>query len=185
MAEEAYIGLGCNLGNRAATLRAGLAALRRAGLDVSAVSSLYLTEPEIDPAAEGAKHHPWYVNCVVRVDRPPEASDLLRKCMEIETQFGRVRKAAGTAPRTLDLDLLLYGDEQVAKPDFLVPHPRLHVRRFVLLPMTEIAPGLVHPVENATMSELLDRLPKGKGVWFMAPPPDPEDWREAPARGAE
>jgi len=175
--------LGCNLGNRAATLRAALAALRQAGLDVTAVSSLYLTEPELDPAPE-AGHHPWYVNCVARVSRPPEAGELLRICLEIETQFGRVRHSTGVEPRTLDLDLLLYGDEVIEKPGVQVPHPRLHVRRFVLLPMTEIAPGLVHPVEKATMSELLERLPNGKGVWFMTPPPDPALWRGQAGSGA-
>jgi 2-amino-4-hydroxy-6-hydroxymethyldihydropteridine diphosphokinase len=183
MPDYGYIGLGCNRGHRAATLRAGLAALQQADLGVTAVSSFYLTEPELDPADEAA-HHPWYANCVARISRLPEAGELLRICLQIEAEFGRVRHSTRTEPRTLDLDLLLYGDEVINKPDVQVPHPRLHVRRFVLLPMTEIAPGLKHPVEQATMSELLERLPNGKGVWFMTPPPDPATWRRDAGSGA-
>jgi 2-amino-4-hydroxy-6-hydroxymethyldihydropteridine diphosphokinase len=145
------------------------------GLEVSGVSSLYLTEPEI-AAEEHADHHPWYVNCVARLDGPPEAGELLRRCLEIEAGLGRVRSADAAGPhttesRTLDIDVLLYGDEVIEKPGVQVPHPRLHVRRFVLLPMTEIAPLLVHPVKKVTMSELLERLPNGKGVWYMTAPP--------------
>ncbi len=170
MARQGYVGLGSNRGNRTAFLRAGLEALRESGLEVSAVSSLYLTEPEI-ASEEDDGHHPWYVNCVARLEGPPEADELLRRCLEIEARLGRVRLSRATEPRTLDIDLLLYGSEVIEKPGFQVPHPRLHVRRFVLLPMTEIAPRLVHPVEKATMSELLERLPNGKGVWYMTPPP--------------
>ncbi len=171
MARQGYVGLGSNRGNRTAFLRAGLEALRDSGLEVSAVSSLYLTEPEI-ASEEDDGHHPWYVNCVARLEGPPEAGELLRRCLEIEARLGRVRLSQATESRTLDIDVLLYGDEVIEEPEVQVPHPRLHVRRFVLLPMTEIAPRLVHPVEKATMSELLERLPNGKGVWYMTPPPD-------------
>ena len=170
MARYGYIGLGCNRGNRAQYLRAGLAALRSEGVRVSDISSSYLTEPELGDAE--AEHHPWYLNCVARVEDPPAAAEMLRLCLWIEEQFGRVRKPGRTYPRTLDLDLLLHGDEVIEKPRIQVPHPRLHVRRFVLLPMAEVAPDVVHPVEHATMAELLERLPDGKGVWYMAPPPD-------------
>ena len=145
--------------------------MRGSGLEVSSVSSLYLTEPEI-ASVEDDGRHPWYVNCVARLDEPPEAAELLRRCLEIETRLGRVRLSHATESRTLDIDVLLYGDEVIEKPDVQVPHPRLHVRRFVLLPMTEIAPRLVHPVEDLTMSELLERLPNGKRVWYMTQPPD-------------
>jgi 2-amino-4-hydroxy-6-hydroxymethyldihydropteridine diphosphokinase len=176
MALHAYLGLGSNRGNRAAFLRAGLGALRDIGLKVSAVSSLYLTEP-IVAAEEDDGHHPWYVNCVARLDEPPQADELLSRCLEIEARLGRVRRPGATEAnitesRTLDIDVLLYGDEVIENPGVQVPHPRLHMRRFVLLPMTEIAPRLVHPVEKATMSELLERLPNGKGVWYMTAPPD-------------
>jgi 2-amino-4-hydroxy-6-hydroxymethyldihydropteridine diphosphokinase len=175
MARQAYLGLGSNRGNRTAFLRAGLEAMRDSGLEVSGVSSLYLTEPEI-ASEEDDGHHPWYVNCVARLEGPPEAGELLRGCLEIEAQLGRVRLPGATdshttESRTLDIDVLLYGDEVIEKPGVQVPHPRLHVRRFVLLPMTEIAPRLVHPVEKATMAELLERLPNGKGVWYMTAPP--------------
>ena len=170
MAPQGYVGLGSNRGNRTAFLRAGLEALRESGLEVSAVSSLYLTEPEL-ASEEDDGHHPWYVNCVARLEGPPEAGELLRRCLEIEARLGRVRLSGATEPRTLDIDVLLYGDAVIEKPEFQVPHPRLHVRRFVLLPMTEIAPELVHPVEKATMAELLERLPNDKGVWYMTPPP--------------
>lgn len=171
MPDSGYVGLGSNMGSRTGFLRAGLTALRDRGLNVAAVSSFYLTEPEIGPSQDVA-HHPWYVNCVARVDHPPAAREMLRICLEIESQLGRVRRSRGPEPRTLDLDLLLYGDEVIDKPDFQVPHPRLHVRRFVLVPMAEIAPQLVHPVENATMAHLLEQLPNTKGVWYMTPPPD-------------
>ena len=171
MARQGYVGLGSNRGNRTAFLRAGLEALCESGLEVSAVSSFYLTEPEI-ASEEDDGHHPWYVNCVARLEGPLEVGELLRRCLEIEARLGRVRLSRVTEPRTLDIDVLLYGDEVIEKPGFQVPHPRLHVRRFVLLPMIEIAPLLVHPVEKATMSELLERLPNGKVVWYMTPPPD-------------
>lgn len=179
--DHAFLGLGSNRGDRSGNLRSGLTALRAHGLEVVAVSSLYLTEPVLNGAVEG-RTHPWYLNCVARIDAAPEATELLSACLDIENQHGRERGDLSdpTAapprppqPRKLDIDLLLFGNQVIHGPDVTVPHPRLHERRFALLPLSELAPEVQHPTIGATIEELLRDAPD-QGIWLLAPPPTPE-----------
>jgi 2-amino-4-hydroxy-6-hydroxymethyldihydropteridine diphosphokinase len=137
---RAYVGLGANLGDREDTIRAAVAALgEEEGIEVVAVSTLRDTEPV------GVGEQPRYLNGVAALETTLAARELLDRLLAVEQRFGRVRVLGEHGPRTLDLDLLLYGDEAIEEPGLTVPHPRLHERRFVLEPLGELAPGLVVP----------------------------------------
>jgi 2-amino-4-hydroxy-6-hydroxymethyldihydropteridine diphosphokinase len=137
---RAYVGLGANLGDREGTLRAAVDALAaEEGIEVVAVSALRETEPV------GVGEQPRYLNGVTELETTLPSRRLLERLLEVERRFGRVRIAGEHGPRTLDLDLLLHGDEEIDEPGLTVPHPRLHERRFVLEPLAELAPGLVVP----------------------------------------
>ena len=138
---RAYIGLGSNLGEREATIRAALDALEaEPGLTVAAVSGLIDTEPV------GVVDQPRFLNGVAAVETELSAGELLDVLLDVEQRFGRRREGAvPQGPRTLDLDLLLYGDAVLDEPGLRVPHPRLHEREFVLGPLAELAPGLEVP----------------------------------------
>ena len=137
---RAYVGLGANLGDRERTLREAVSALAAEDrVEVAAVSALRETEPV------GVGEQPLYLNGVAALDTTLGARKLLDRLLAVEQQFGRVRVPGEPGPRTLDLDLLLYGDEVIDEPGLTVPHPRLHERRFVLEPLAELAPGLVVP----------------------------------------
>jgi 2-amino-4-hydroxy-6-hydroxymethyldihydropteridine diphosphokinase len=153
----AYIGIGSNLpsaaGPPAETVEAAMAALNELG-SVVARSSLYETEPV------GHKDQPAFINAVAAVETelPPEA--LLEHLLAMERRLGRDRKnSIPKGPRTLDLDLLLMDDLVMNTPALTLPHPALAERRFVLVPLEEIAPDLRHPVRQKTMRELLKDLP--------------------------
>ena len=136
---RAYVALGSNLGNPVSTVDAAIdamAALR--GSILKAMSSLYRTAPV------GLKRQPDFINAVVALDTRLPAPDLLEQLFQVEAHFGRVRSVRN-APRTLDLDLILYGDLIQDDPALTLPHPRMHERAFVLAPLDEIAPGLVVP----------------------------------------
>ena len=137
----AYVALGANLGDREATIRAAVAALgEEPGVDVVAVSSLVDTEPV------GVADQPRFLNGVAVLETDLPAAGLLALLLAVERRFGRVREGVPRhGPRTLDLDLLLYGDAVLDEPGLTVPHPRLHEREFVLGPLGEIAPGLEVP----------------------------------------
>ena len=137
---KAYVALGANLGNPQEALQAALEDLRQtAGVGVTAVSSFYRTAP-VESSG------PDYVNAVAEVATTLEASELLHVLQRIENAHGRVRPVGVVnAPRTLDLDLLLFGKDTVATPELTVPHPRMHQRAFVLVPLLEIAPDAVIP----------------------------------------
>lgn len=145
----AYIALGANLGEPLITLRAAIKALdlEEGCGRVSAVSSFYRSAPL------AKQRQPDYLNAVCALNTALSPHSLLAKLLAIETRFGRVR-GKKNAPRTLDLDLLLYGDYQCAEPDLTLPHPRLHERAFVLLPLIEIAPQLVIP-RRGRLADLL------------------------------
>ena len=130
---RAFIGLGANLGDRDATIRAALAALSEEdGIEVVAVSTLRETEPvDVGP-------QPLFLNGAAEIETTLSARELLDRLLATEQRFGRVRIVGEHGPRTLDLDLLLYGDEQIDEPGLTVPHPRLHERAFVLEPLAEL-----------------------------------------------
>jgi 2-amino-4-hydroxy-6-hydroxymethyldihydropteridine diphosphokinase len=129
---RAFLGLGSNLGDRRARLRDAVAALP----DVVAVSGVYETDPV------GGPEQPAYLNCVVELDTERSARELLELAHELEAAAGRVRTVRW-GPRTLDVDVLLVGDETVDEPDLVVPHPRMYERAFVLVPLADLAPELV------------------------------------------
>jgi 2-amino-4-hydroxy-6-hydroxymethyldihydropteridine diphosphokinase len=134
----AYIGIGANLGDARANVLDAVARLHRLpGTTVTAVSSLYRTAP-IDSSGDD------YINAVAHIETTLDAEALLRALHDIEQQHGRERPYRN-APRTLDLDVLLYGDEQIASATLTVPHPRLTQRAFVLVPLLELAPSIVIP----------------------------------------
>jgi 2-amino-4-hydroxy-6-hydroxymethyldihydropteridine diphosphokinase len=149
---RAYVGLGANLGDRERTLREAVAVLdAEEGIEVTAVSTLCETEPV------GVGEQPLFLNGAAALDTTLEAAELLERLLTVEQRFGRVRVPGEHGPRTLDLDLLLYGDEQIHVPALTVPHPRLHERRFVLEPLAELDPGLVVP-GRGTVKSLLSGL---------------------------
>jgi 2-amino-4-hydroxy-6-hydroxymethyldihydropteridine diphosphokinase len=139
---RAYVGLGSNLGDREQTLRAALERLaENPGVEVAAVSSFRETDP-VGPVVD----QPRFLNGAVALETSLSARGLLELLLEVEAEFGRSRNGPPGGPRTLDLDLLVYGDEHVDEPGLEVPHPRLHERPFVLEPLEELgwtpsAPG--------------------------------------------
>jgi 2-amino-4-hydroxy-6-hydroxymethyldihydropteridine diphosphokinase len=150
---NAYIGLGSNLGDRAGNLLLGIRGMMEAGLLVVQLSSIYETEP-VETFAQ-----PAFLNMVaeLRANTLPPPEELLARLLRIENSLGRTREVA-MAPRLLDLDLLLYGNETSNTQFLTLPHARFHRRRFVLVPLSEIAPKLIHPTLNQTISELLALL---------------------------
>jgi 2-amino-4-hydroxy-6-hydroxymethyldihydropteridine diphosphokinase len=153
MTTTAYIALGSNLGDRRDNLDRAIAALRaRPGIAGRRVSSYHETDPVGGPAGQGK-----YLNAAAELSTDLEPRDLLRVLLDVEDSLGRVRTEPN-GPRTIDLDLLLYGERIINEPDLIVPHPRMHERLFVLEPLTEIAPGLTHPVVGNTVRELARRM---------------------------
>ena len=146
-----YLGLGSNLGDRHATLTSAIAKLAESGFGNIRQSSRYETEPI------GYTDQPWFLNLVVEAhtDLPPAA--LLRQTRLIERQLGR-RRTFRNGPRLIDIDLLLYGATVLAQAHLTVPHPRMCDRRFVLDPLLELAPGLIHPVTKQAFSQVLAKL---------------------------
>lgn len=145
----AYIALGSNLGDRYSTLSAAVRRLRaEPGLRVLASSAFYETAPVNCPPGSGE-----FLNAVVAIETDREPHDILQLLLRIERQFGRVRSEPNS-PRTLDLDLILYGDRVIQTPDLIVPHPRMHERAFVLGPLAEVAPDAIHPVLKKPLREL-------------------------------
>jgi 2-amino-4-hydroxy-6-hydroxymethyldihydropteridine diphosphokinase len=146
---RAYVGLGANLGDRERTLREAVEALgSEEEVEVAAVSTLRETEPV------GVGEQPRFLNGAAALDTTLSARELLELLLTVEQRFGRVRVPGEHGPRTLDLDLLLYGDERIEEPGLSVPHPRLHERRFVLEPLAELDPDLVVPGRGAVKSLL-------------------------------
>lgn len=145
----AYIGIGSNLGDKAARCREAAERMGRIpGCRVQAVSGLYRTEPV------GVTEQDWFLNGVAALETDLEAGELLNRLLAVERDMGRVR-CGKWGPRTIDLDVLLFGSDILDLVELKVPHPHMHLRRFVLVPMVELAPDLRHPVQGKTMSELL------------------------------
>jgi 2-amino-4-hydroxy-6-hydroxymethyldihydropteridine diphosphokinase len=162
---RSYVGLGSNLGDREAFLvgaRAALAAAR--GVSVVAASRIYQTEPVGPPQGR-------YLNAALALETALAPHALLALLLALEQAAGRRRGTERNAPRTLDLDLLLYGDACIETPELVLPHPRLHERAFVLVPLAEIAGDVVHPRLGVRVRDLAARAPGAVEPW-----PAPHGW---------
>ena len=156
----AAIALGSNVGDREANFRQAIAGLKGLG-EVKAVSSFYETDPV------GYTDQPKFLNAAALLETELEPLPLLHALLEIERAAGRDRSIAPPkGPRTLDLDLLLYGDCVVSGPELTLPHPEMHLRRFVLEPLAQIAPRFVHPLLGKSVAELLQSMPENSASRF-------------------
>jgi 2-amino-4-hydroxy-6-hydroxymethyldihydropteridine diphosphokinase len=156
MHKLAYLSLGSNVGDRSANLNAAIERIASLG-KVIAISSFYETEP-VEFAAQ-----PWFLNCAVALDTEKMPRQLLAAILDIEKEMGR-RRVQKKGPRTLDIDILLFGNSTIKAKGLTIPHPSMHERRFVLAPLAEIAPEARHPVFKRTIGELRDLLPAGQTV---------------------
>ena len=156
------IGIGSNLASReygtsVETAAAALEQLPAQGVELIVRSRWYFSEPV--PASD----QPWFINAVAAVETLLAPADLLQRLLDLEVRFGRSRSLPNAA-RTLDLDLLDCDGRRVETESLVLPHPRLHLRRFVLAPLCDVAPDWRHPVLGLTAAELLARLPEGQAV---------------------
>ncbi len=153
---KVYLALGTNLGDRAENLRQALVHLA-AQVSIDTRSQIYETEPW------GVTEQPRFLNMVVAGETQLDAPELLHFLKTIERELGRT-PGVRYGPRVIDLDILLYDDDLVRTPDLIVPHPRLAERRFVLVPLADLAPDLIHPELGISVRELLARLPDDESV---------------------
>ncbi|MBI4322750.1 MAG: 2-amino-4-hydroxy-6-hydroxymethyldihydropteridine diphosphokinase [Candidatus Omnitrophica bacterium] len=148
-----FVGIGSNEGDRLEHLSRAIQALGSTpGISVTQMATIYDTEPLGPP-------QPEYLNTVVELDTTRSPQQLLDALQLLERQLGRLPSAQRWGPRVIDLDILLYDDRILNEPTLVIPHPRLHERRFVLEPLAQLAPTLVHPVLRKTVEELLANLP--------------------------
>lgn len=157
MATTVYLSLGSNLGDRESHLREAVAGIAKLG-KIGKVSSLYETEPR------EFTDQPWFLNCCVEMEAEGSPAELLRGLLAIECSLGR-RRSDGPAkgPRTVDIDVLLFGRAAISTPELTLPHPGMHQRRFVLEPLCEIAPDAFHPVFMRSARDLRAALPAASG----------------------
>lgn len=160
MHKTVYLSLGSNVGDRAGNLRSAIQRLGTLG-HVQGISSFYETEP-VEFTAQ-----PWFLNCAVKLNTEKMPKQLLSGILDVEQQMGR-RRRPKKGPRTIDIDILLFGNSIIETKGLTVPHPALHERRFVLEPLAEIAPDIRHPVFKRNIRELRDALPPGQAVRKLA-----------------
>ena len=159
--KTAYIGIGSNLGNKLDNcLQAIALADEIPGCEVKSKSPFYRTAPV------GVQGQDWYLNGAISLTADITAKELLKSLLAIETRMGRQRKEKW-GPRPIDLDILLFGKDIIDEKDLTVPHPMMHLRKFVLTPLVQLAPDLVHPVLGLTIAELLDGF-SGEGQTVIA-----------------
>jgi 2-amino-4-hydroxy-6-hydroxymethyldihydropteridine diphosphokinase len=156
MPNHVYLSLGSNIGERETQLRKTAGRLKEVGR-ITVTSSFYETEP-VEFTAQA-----WFVNCAVALETDLPPQQLMVAILSIEEEMGR-RRTQKKGPRSIDIDILLFGDEVVDSAELTIPHPAMHERRFVLEPLAEIASDVVHPVLRKTVRELLDELPPGQMV---------------------
>jgi 2-amino-4-hydroxy-6-hydroxymethyldihydropteridine diphosphokinase len=147
-----YLSLGSNLGDRLANLEAAIVQLSQLG-SIVARSEFYETEP-VDVTGQ-----PWFLNSAIAVETELMPKQFLSRALAIEQKLGR-RRTQAKGPRTIDIDLLLFGSSVVDTQKLVIPHPAMHERRFVLEPLAEIAPEVRHPVFKKTVREMLNALPQ-------------------------
>lgn len=171
----AYLGLGTNLGSREQNLSQALQSLANSpDLHIVRSSSIYETAPW------GYTAQPSFLNCAVEVRTKLSPVELLALAKYIESDLGR-QENFRYGPRLIDIDILLYGDETIhlSQPDLDIPHPRITERAFVLVPITEIAPEIIHPMLNVTLADLLEKVDRKEDInlWSPAPtmPQQPSD----------
>jgi len=156
MQKLAYLSLGSNLGDRAANLARAIHLLGGIG-EVVAISDVFETEPvEVSP-------QPWFLNCAVALRTEKMPRQLMRALLKLERSMGRRRTVGKKEPRTIDIDLLLLDDSIISTSDLILPHPAMAQRRFVLMPLVQIAPEAVHPVLKRSVRELAEQLPASSG----------------------
>ena len=153
----AYLSLGSNVGDRLQNLRLACAALAERGVVIRRASSVYETEPM------DMREQAWFLNAVIEVETTLPPLRLLYEIEQIEAEQGRQRSVA-KGPRTIDVDILLYGNSIIREKHLMVPHPELHKRRFVLTPLREIAPGLKLPLFDRTPDQLFPELQDSSDV---------------------
>ena len=160
---SAYLSLGSNQGDRLQNLRLACAAFSERGIVIRRASSVYETEP-VD-----MREQSWFLNCVIEVETSLPPLRLLYEIEQVEKELGRVRTLP-KGPRTIDVDILLYGNSIIREKQLTVPHPKLHKRRFVLVPLREIAPTLKLPLFDRTPDELVPELMDSSDVNRLAEP---------------
>ncbi len=155
---SAYIGFGSNISDRLSYIQNAIHALSEVeGIALQEISSLYETEPV------GYEKQARFLNGVVAIETDLSPHTLLQTLKQIETNIGRQHRTRW-GPREIDLDILIYGDICLQTSNLIIPHPEMHLRRFVLVPLAEIAPDVVHPVFNETTQTLLEKLEDDKSV---------------------